>query len=115
LFIRTNSISSDHRLVGVGEGHRYCAPTASDRGNHLLMQADPTEPRPAAAASAQCARFLLFAGAPQSTHRVQRGPFVARDAQQLARFVDAFERGGFGRLVPFVDAPFADAPFREDA
>lgn len=59
-------------------------------------------------AGAQGARFLLFAGAPQSTHRVQRGPFVARDAQQLARFVDAFERGGFGRLIPFVDAPFAE-------
>jgi redox-sensitive bicupin YhaK (pirin superfamily) len=61
-------------------------------------------------AGAEGARFLLFAGAPQSRHRVQRGPFVARDAQQLTRFVDAFERGGFGRLVPF-----ADAPFREDA
>jgi redox-sensitive bicupin YhaK (pirin superfamily) len=56
------------------------------------------------------ARFLLFAGVPQSRDRVQHGPFVARDAAQLARFADGFRRGAFGHVTPF-----ADAPFREDA
>jgi redox-sensitive bicupin YhaK (pirin superfamily) len=61
-------------------------------------------------AGTQGARFLLFAGVPQSKRRVQQGPFIARDQQQLAGFVAAFNRGGFGQIVAF-----ADAPFREDA
>jgi redox-sensitive bicupin YhaK (pirin superfamily) len=61
-------------------------------------------------AGAQGARFLLFAGKPQAKHRVQHGPFIARDEQQMAGFVARFNRGGFGQLTPF-----ADAPFRENA
>jgi redox-sensitive bicupin YhaK (pirin superfamily) len=61
-------------------------------------------------AGAQGARFLLFAGVPHAKHRVQHGPFIARDEQQMAGFVARFNRGGFGQLTPF-----ADAPFREDA
>jgi redox-sensitive bicupin YhaK (pirin superfamily) len=56
------------------------------------------------------ARFLLFSGAPQAGPRVQQGPFVARDEQQLAGFFTALRRSEFGHLTPF-----ADAPYREDA
>ncbi len=61
-------------------------------------------------AGEQGARFLLFAGVPQAKNRVQHGPFIARDEQQLAGFVSAFNRGGFGHVTAF-----ADAPYREDA
>lgn len=47
------------------------------------------------------ARFTLFAGLPLRQHRVQRGPFVAKDAGQLQRFVSNFQRTGFGALAPF--------------
>jgi redox-sensitive bicupin YhaK (pirin superfamily) len=51
------------------------------------------------------ARFTLFAGSPLRQHRVQRGPFVAKDADQLQRFVNNFQRSGFGVLTPFAAQP----------
>ena len=59
-------------------------------------------------AGEQGARFLLFAGVPQAKDRVQYGPFVARDAQQLAGFVAAFHRGEFGKITRFADAPYLE-------
>lgn len=59
-------------------------------------------------AGAEGARVLLFSGAPQSQRRVQRGPFVARDERQLAGFASAFQRGAFGHVTPFAQAPFGE-------
>jgi redox-sensitive bicupin YhaK (pirin superfamily) len=47
------------------------------------------------------ARFTLFAGLPLSHSRAQRGPFVASDDKQLARFASNFNSGRFGKVVPF--------------
>ncbi|MDX2237120.1 MAG: pirin-like C-terminal cupin domain-containing protein [Hyphomonadaceae bacterium] len=68
--------------------------TTSTDGDELVVQAHET-----------AARFTLFAGMPLHEKRVQRGPFVAADVQQLQRFVGTFERTGFGRLTPFAAQP----------
>jgi len=57
------------------------------------------------AALDEAARFTVFAGSPLRQHRVQRGPFVANDADQLQRFVSHFQRSGFGALTPFAAQP----------
>lgn len=46
------------------------------------------------------ARFTLFGGAPLAQMPMLHGPFVARDAAQLARFMRDHASGGFGTLVP---------------
>lgn len=51
------------------------------------------------------ARFTLFAGRPLRTPRVQGGPFVASDADQLQRFRSGFIAGKFGTLIPFASQP----------
>jgi redox-sensitive bicupin YhaK (pirin superfamily) len=57
-------------------------------------------------AGSQGARFVLFAGTPHTETRIQHGPFVARDRQQMARFVAGFSTGAFGHLTSFADAPY---------
>lgn len=47
------------------------------------------------------ARFTLFGGRRLHQSRLQHGPFVARDADQLARFMRNHAHGLFGELVPF--------------
>lgn len=52
-------------------------------------------------ASRDGARFTVFAGTPLPQTRVLHGPFVARDADQAARFMRDHASGRFGSLVPF--------------
>lgn len=56
-------------------------------------------------APADAARFTLFAGTPLRQRRVQRGPFVAKDAEQLNRFLTNYQSNGFGGLTSFADQP----------
>lgn len=56
-------------------------------------------------APSDAARFTLFAGIPLRQRRVQRGPFVAKDAEQLQRFMTNFQNSGFGMLTPFAAQP----------
>lgn len=51
------------------------------------------------------ARLILFAGKPLKHPRVQRGPFVASNTEQLQRFVSRFQLDGFGSLTPFSAQP----------
>ena len=52
------------------------------------------------AADGAGARFTVFAGTPLAQPRVLHGPFVARDAAQVARFVRNHASGRFGALDP---------------
>jgi redox-sensitive bicupin YhaK (pirin superfamily) len=54
-------------------------------------------------ASAQGARFTLFAGVPFDQSRAQRGPFVASDAHELAGYMTRYAQGDFGQLRPFAE------------
>jgi redox-sensitive bicupin YhaK (pirin superfamily) len=47
------------------------------------------------------ARFTLFAGQPLNNLRMQRGPFVGRNAQELQGFMNRYAAGEFGQVTPF--------------
>lgn len=49
-------------------------------------------------------RLTLFTGTPLVQPRVLHGPFVARDAEQAARFLRDHANGRFGALVPMARA-----------
>lgn len=106
-FVQT--LGSEENAFGFVLGGELITPGGSARSGHVAVTAAQGDGLIWDAGS-QGARFLLFAGAPHAGPRVQQGPFVARDRQQLAGFFAAFSRGGFGHLTPF-----ADAPYRVDA
>ncbi len=65
-----------------------------------LLRTRPDGGTLALAAGAEGARFSLFAGTPLNQPRLMQGPFVARDPQQLVRFVREHAAGRFGELQP---------------
>lgn len=70
-----------------------------------LLRTRPDGNALALAAGPEGARFTLFAGTPLQQPRVMGGPFVARDAPQLARFARDHEAGRFGHLTPMGPRP----------
>ncbi len=50
-------------------------------------------------------RFTLFSGIPHGEAQIQRGPFVASNDLQLARFARNFQAGQFGSLSPISSQP----------
>lgn len=65
-----------------------------------LVRTQPGSGALVLAAGPEGARFSLFAGTPLHQPRLMQGPFVARDPQQLTRFVREHAAGRFGSLQP---------------
>jgi redox-sensitive bicupin YhaK (pirin superfamily) len=84
VFVMDGVLSLDGQESGPGSLVR----TRAD-GDALVFAAGPSG-----------ARFTLFAGTPLRQPRVVHGPFVARDAGQLARFLGDHAAGRFGTLSP---------------
>lgn len=69
---------------------------ATPQALHLTAASVPRQ----ASEGAEGARFTLFSGTPLKQPCLMHGPFVARDAQQLARFAHDHAAGRFGHLPP---------------
>ena len=90
--------TADHAFVFVIDGSMAVNGQRATAGS--LVRTRPDGATLAFAAEGEGARFTLFAGAPLVQRRVLHGPFVARDAEQVARFMRDHAGGRFGSLVP---------------
>jgi len=90
--------SGDHAFAFVLGGRLDAGWRSATAGQLLRTHADGSTL--ALVAGADGARFTLFSGTPLKQPRVMHGPFVARDAQQLARFAHDHASGRFGHLPP---------------
>lgn len=89
--------AGDHAVAFVLDGALYGGAHRATAGQLLCSR--PDGDRLSVAAGDHGARFTLLAGTPLQRPRLMHGPFVARDPQQLARFVHAHADGRFGRLA----------------
>ncbi len=89
---------ADHAFVFVRDGALLVNGQRAVAGSLVRTRADGE--RLAFAADGAGTRFTIFSGTPLAQPRLLHGPFVARDAEQAARFVRDHASGRFGALIP---------------